>query len=206
MWTPSYDYLEHHGIEGQKWGRRNGPPYPLDYDDHSISEKKKNPKSKLDNYTKEAQKIESIKNKNYVSKRTKKLLDKAHKSGNSDKKLAAAQSLHDDLTSSITKNWVNRYNRAVDISEKDIDDLNKKYEKYDFNRLDDPKNKKAYKEYMGKFVDIWESTYKDVLYSEFGEDPFEGLIENGKEWIHDVPFYDNIREYYKEEVGEEYSK
>lgn len=50
MWTPAYDYLEHHGIEGQKWGHRNGPPYPLDYNDHSSSEKKKNPKSKLDNY------------------------------------------------------------------------------------------------------------------------------------------------------------
>ena len=24
------DYLAHHGIEGQKWGVRNGPPYPLD--------------------------------------------------------------------------------------------------------------------------------------------------------------------------------
>lgn len=23
------DYLVHHGIEGQRWGRRNGPPYPL---------------------------------------------------------------------------------------------------------------------------------------------------------------------------------
>lgn len=23
-------YLEHHGIPGQKWGVRNGPPYPLD--------------------------------------------------------------------------------------------------------------------------------------------------------------------------------
>lgn len=22
-------YLVHHGIEGQKWGIRNGPPYPL---------------------------------------------------------------------------------------------------------------------------------------------------------------------------------
>lgn len=22
-------FLEHHGIKGQKWGVRNGPPYPL---------------------------------------------------------------------------------------------------------------------------------------------------------------------------------
>lgn len=29
--TPSYDdFLAHHGIKGQKWGVRNGPPYPLD--------------------------------------------------------------------------------------------------------------------------------------------------------------------------------
>lgn len=27
------DHLEHHGIKGQKWGVRNGPPYPLDQDD-----------------------------------------------------------------------------------------------------------------------------------------------------------------------------
>lgn len=43
-------YLAHHGIEGQKWGVTNGPPYPLDYDDHSAAEKQKNPKSELDNY------------------------------------------------------------------------------------------------------------------------------------------------------------
>lgn len=33
-------YLEHHGILGQKWGKKNGPPYPLDASDHSASEKK----------------------------------------------------------------------------------------------------------------------------------------------------------------------
>lgn len=33
-------YLVHHGIRGQKWGVRNGPPYPLDESDHSLSEKK----------------------------------------------------------------------------------------------------------------------------------------------------------------------
>ena len=31
--------LAHHGILGQKWGKKNGPPYPLDGEDHSKSEK-----------------------------------------------------------------------------------------------------------------------------------------------------------------------
>lgn len=31
--------LIHHGIAGQKWGQRNGPPYPLDYRNHSYIEK-----------------------------------------------------------------------------------------------------------------------------------------------------------------------
>ena len=31
---------KHHGVLGQKWGQKNGPPYPLDASDHSASEKK----------------------------------------------------------------------------------------------------------------------------------------------------------------------
>lgn len=34
------NYLAHHGILGQKHGVQNGPPYPLDADKHSASEKK----------------------------------------------------------------------------------------------------------------------------------------------------------------------
>lgn len=42
MWAPtiSSDEIWHHGIAGQKWGKRNGPPYPLDAEDHSVAEKK----------------------------------------------------------------------------------------------------------------------------------------------------------------------
>lgn len=33
-------YLQHHGIKGQKWGKKNGPPYPLDPSSYTSSEKK----------------------------------------------------------------------------------------------------------------------------------------------------------------------
>lgn len=41
-------YLAHHGILGMKWGRKNGPPYPLDAEDHSAAEKKAGWRKSLD--------------------------------------------------------------------------------------------------------------------------------------------------------------
>ncbi len=40
--------LQHHGILGQKWGKRNGPPYPLGASQHSASEKKAGWRKSLD--------------------------------------------------------------------------------------------------------------------------------------------------------------
>lgn len=39
--------LYHHGIRGQKWGKKNGPPYPLKESAHSAAEKKANWKKSL---------------------------------------------------------------------------------------------------------------------------------------------------------------
>lgn len=34
-------YIAHHGISGQKWGKKNGPPYPLKESQKSFKEKKR---------------------------------------------------------------------------------------------------------------------------------------------------------------------
>lgn len=64
------EYLAHHGILGQKWGKKNGPPYPLSDDDRSAKEKRLNPSSKSRG------EIEEARSK---YKRAKKEYSKAHK-------------------------------------------------------------------------------------------------------------------------------
>lgn len=41
--------MAHHGVAGQHWGDRNGPPYPLKPGDHSAAEKKAGWKKSLEN-------------------------------------------------------------------------------------------------------------------------------------------------------------
>lgn len=44
------NYLSHHGIDGMKWGKRNGPPYPLSRVEHNkvVSKNKKSGATKRD--------------------------------------------------------------------------------------------------------------------------------------------------------------
>lgn len=60
-------FLSHHGIDGQKWGVKNGPPYPLDYEAHSAAEKKA-----------------LKKDLKWIKKNEKKIHDKAYKESKKD--------------------------------------------------------------------------------------------------------------------------
>ena len=49
--------LYHHGVAGQKWGKRNGPPYPLAASAHSASEKKAGWRSSLSGASRKAKAV-----------------------------------------------------------------------------------------------------------------------------------------------------
>ena len=68
--------LCHHGILGQRWGKRNGPPYPLDAGDHSASEKKAGWRKSL---TEEKNKIKSMSNEELRQKVNRKNLERQYK-------------------------------------------------------------------------------------------------------------------------------
>lgn len=66
-------YLYHHGIKGQRWGKRNGPPYPLDAEDRSAEEKKAVDSDKNKRYNMNNAASKSYKRKIHLTDKQKKL-------------------------------------------------------------------------------------------------------------------------------------
>lgn len=116
-------YLEHHGILGQKWGVKNGPPYPLDANAHNSREKKAGWRKSLDKGS--SSKSEETKRKESVSNAKK-------------TKAAAKQSLSDaQLAYNLAKNRYNynvdekkkaAYKAALDKASRELDAAKKEYD------------------------------------------------------------------------------
>ena len=100
--TPSYDeYLQHHGILGQKWGKKNGPPYPLDSEDHSSSEEKAGWKKSLTG--------DSAANEDRKAKKYKKQYDKIRRTAKTDEEKDARLRKLDEKNAKLEKK---RYQRT----------------------------------------------------------------------------------------------
>lgn len=103
--------LYHHGILGQKWGQRNGPPYPLGASDHSAREKKAGWRSSL---------VKVVKASNANKKRS----AQDYKDYKSDLKSAKQRRKERDkaILDRVTKEEIEiekNYKRFENLSEKD---------------------------------------------------------------------------------------
>lgn len=70
--------LYHHGILGMKWGRKNGPPYPLGPGDHSSSERKAGWRKSLDNGTPKRKRAADMTDEELISYNKRKNLEQQY--------------------------------------------------------------------------------------------------------------------------------
>ena len=138
--TPSSEEcLAHFGILGQKWGKKNGPPYPLGADDHSASEKKAGWRKSLTG--------DSAKNE--------------------DRKGQLSEKKRSKLAIKYYRNMSKAYKETTKLRDKDpefrreLDDINNKANS-EYKKLDDKFIKKLGLDKNKKFMDNYFEEYSEL--------------------------------------------
>lgn len=111
--NPTNSDLQHHGILGQKWGRRNGPPYPLD-GSVSTGSRLKTKKGKKDKYKPVTSKTYSKRKTNASIAATKKDINKMSNQElrDSNERLRLEQE-HARLTGGMRKSALSQFGERV---------------------------------------------------------------------------------------------
>ena len=84
------DFLAHEGVQGMKWGQRNGPPYPLSRKQASAAEKKAGFKQSKFAQTGSTKKVDNRRKENANKKQSEKIIRTKHTKSLSNEQLSKA--------------------------------------------------------------------------------------------------------------------